>query len=504
MRPTLSRANALARVLRHLILIVLVTAFVWVLPGSIDRSQAPQSAAAASDPVIAAAGDIACDPADANFANGSGNPNACRQKYTSDLLVNAGLSAVLDLGDNQYFCGGYAAFQQSYDLSWGRVKSITHPSVGNHEYLTAGGTGCDITNEAAAGYFKYFGSAAGTPGQGYYSFDIGAWHIIALNSNCGDIGGCGSSSAEYQWLQSDLASHTNLCTLAYWHIPLFSSGGRAAINTQALWNLLYSKNADLILNGHDHIYERFAPQDPNAVADPSRGIREFIVGTGGANHTAIAQIAANSEVRNVNTYGVLKLTLHPTSYDWKFEHDSAGSFSDSGTDVCHGDGSAPTAPTNFRATSVAWNEVGLSWNASTDNVGVTGYQVFRNGTQIATVKNTSYTDNTVQSSTNYTYFVTATDASGLTSKASNTISQLTPVPPNTLVFTPTDDTYVESGSPTANFGASSQLPVDNSPVRNMLFKFTCFRRKQAADYQCQIAPLLPARLRQRRRISSRC
>ena len=466
------RENALTRVLRHLILIVLVTAFVWLLPGSVDRSQAPQSAAAASDPVIAAAGDIACDPADANFANGSGNPSACRQKFTSDLLVNAGLSAVLDLGDNQYFCGGLPAFLQSYDLSWGRVKSITHPSVGNHEYLTAGGTGCDITNEAAAGYFQYFGSAAGTPGQGYYSFDIGAWHIIALNSNCGDIGGCSPSSAEYQWLQSDLSSHKNLCTLAYWHIPLFSSGGRAAINTQALWNLLYSKNADLILNGHDHIYERFAPQDPSAVADPSRGIREFIVGTGGSNHTAIAQVAANSEVRNTNTYGVLKLTLHSTGYDWKFQHESAGSFSDSGTDVCHGDGSAPTAPTNFRPTSVAWNEIGLSWTASTDNVGVTGYQVFRDGTQIATVKGTSYTDDTVQPGTNYTYYVTATDASGLTSRASNTISQLTPVPPNTLVFTPTDDTYIESGSPTTNFGASRQLLVDNSPVRNMLLKFT--------------------------------
>jgi hypothetical protein len=203
-------------------------------------------ALADSDPVIAAAGDIACDPGNSHFNNGNGDSNACRQKYTSDLLMNTGLAAVLDLGDNQYYCGGYQAFLQSYDLSWGRVKSITHPSVGNHEYLTSGGTDCSITNEGAAGYFNYFGASAGTPGQGYYSFDVGAWHIIALNSNCGDAGGCSTSSPQYQWLQADLAAHTNFCTLAYWHIPLFSSGGRAANNTKTFWQLLYNNNADVI------------------------------------------------------------------------------------------------------------------------------------------------------------------------------------------------------------------------------------------------------------------
>ncbi len=221
--------HSLQRGLRLVLSIVIAAGFIWFLPDNIAGTGGTQIAAAASDPVIAAAGDIACDPSDANFANGSGNSNACRQKYTSDLLVNAGLSAVLDLGDNQYYCGGYQAFLQSYDLSWGRLKSITHPSVGNHEYLTSGGTGCDTTNAGAAGYFNYFGSAAGTPGQGYYSYDVGTWHVIALNSNCTDAGGCGSSSPQYKWLQSDLAAHTNFCTLAYWHIPLFSSGGRAAL-----------------------------------------------------------------------------------------------------------------------------------------------------------------------------------------------------------------------------------------------------------------------------------
>src|SRR4029078_8764185 len=133
---------------------------------------------------------------DPSFNSGSGNATACRQKYTSDLLVHAGLAAVLALGDTQYNCGGYQAFLQSYNLSWGRVKSITRPVVGNHEYLTSGGTDCNSGNSGAAGYSNYFGSAAGNPGQGYYSYDIGSWHLIALNSNCSSAGGCGSSSPQ--------------------------------------------------------------------------------------------------------------------------------------------------------------------------------------------------------------------------------------------------------------------------------------------------------------------
>jgi len=445
------------------------------LTGSVKSTQNFEVALAASDPVIAAAGDIACDPTNANFNSGNGSSNSCRQKYTSDLLVNAGLSAVLDLGDNQYYCGGYQAFLQSYDLSWGRVKAITHPSVGNHEYLMTGGTGCDLTNEGAGGYFQYFGAAAGNSGQGYYSFDVGTWHIIALNSNCSDAGGCASGSPQYTWLQADLAAHTNFCTLAYWHIPLFSSGGRAAANSQSFWQLLYNNNADLILNGHDHIYERFAPQAPNGVVDNVRGIRELIVGTGGSDHTSIAQIAANSVVRNIDTYGVTKLTLHPTSYDWQFVPEAGKTFTDSGTGACHGstpDTTPPSTPTNLTATSVAWNQVSLSWTASTDNVGVTGYRVFRNGTQIATTSGTPYSDATVQAQITYNYYVVAVDGAGLTSSASNTISVTTPAAPAILTFGSVADTYAQSDVPTTNFGTSTQIVADNSPVRNMLLKFT--------------------------------
>ena len=289
----------------------------------------------ATDPVIAAAGDIACDPGNGHFKDGNGGENACRQKYTSDLMVSAHLSAVLVLGDDQYECGSYEAHMLSYDPSWGRLKAITHPAIGNHEELTSGGTGCSSENAGAAGYYKYFGAAAGDPKHSYYSFDIGTWHLIALDSNCSSAIGCNMTSPQGRWLQADLLAHKNQCTLAYWHIPLFSSGGRAKSSTKPLWQLLYNNNADLILEAHDHIYERFAPQTPDGVLDPIHGIRSFIVGTGGADHTQIATVAANSEVRNINTYGVLMLTLHPDSYEWKFVPEAGKTFTDSGTGVCH-------------------------------------------------------------------------------------------------------------------------------------------------------------------------
>src|SRR6266487_2787433 len=304
--------------------------------GSATLADTSNVALATSDPVIAAAGDIACDPVSRSFNRGNGTLRFCRQKETSDLLVNAGLAAVLSLGDNQYYCGGYQAFLQSYDLSWGRVKLITHPVVGNHEYLTSKGTDCTSANEGAAGYFNYFGSAAGKPGQGYYSYDIGTWHLIAINSNCGDAGGCSPTSPQGQWLEADLAAHSNFCTLAYWHIPLFSSGGRAASNTKTIWQSLYDHDVEIVLNGHDHIYERFAPQTPDGTLDMVHGIREFIIGTGGANHSSLELIAPNSEVRNAETYGVLKLTLHPNSYHWEFVPEVGKKFTDSGTQVCHG------------------------------------------------------------------------------------------------------------------------------------------------------------------------
>ncbi len=316
--------------------IATIVGLMWLLLGPVRLDSNPKVALAASDPVIAAAGDIACDPAETGFHSGNGTATTCRQKFTANLLINAGLSKVLPLGDNQYFCGGYTAFQKSYDLSWGKVKSISRPVAGNHEYLTGGGTGCSSTANAA-GYFKYFGAAAGSSTKGYYSYNVGAWHLIALNSNCGDVGGCGATSPQGKWLVADLAAHTTSCTLAYWHAPLFSSSGTLkSTSVRPLWQILYDRGADVILNGHSHFYERFAPQTPGGQADSTHGIREFVVGTGGATHTGIGTIAANSQVRNNTTYGVLELTLHSTSYSWKFVHESGGTFSDSGTGNCHG------------------------------------------------------------------------------------------------------------------------------------------------------------------------
>ena len=264
-----------------------------------------------NDPVLVGAGDIARCGSDGDEATAA--------------LLDSILGTVYTTGDNAYEDGTVAEFTNCYDPSWGRHKARTYPSVGNHDYLTKG----------AAGYYDYFGPAAGDPNKGYYSYELGTWHIIVLNSQCEQVGGCNTGSPQYTWLQQDLQTHTNLCTLVYYHIPIFSSGGRANDNMKPIYTLLYEHNAEVILNGHDHIYERFAPQDPNGVADPSRGIREFIVGTGGANHTSIDTIQPNSEVRNADTFGVLKLTLYPDRYDWQFIPVAGKTFSDSGTTLCH-------------------------------------------------------------------------------------------------------------------------------------------------------------------------
>ena len=354
--------------------------------------------------------------------------------------------------------------------------------VGNHEYITTtgSGTGCEPSNAGAAGYFNYFGSAAGAPGQGYYSYDIGDWHLIALNSNCGDAGGppgtgCGPNSYQGQWLQNDLATKSKLCTLAYWHIPLFSSGDLDELNSKDLWQMLYNNGVDVILNGHDHIYERFAPQAPNGILDTVGGIREFIVGSGGANHTNLVKLAANSEVRNQNTYGVLKLTLHSNSYDWQFVPEAGQTFTDSGTGQCHGimpDTIPPTAPSNLIAYPITQNQVNLSWTAGTDNKAVTGYQIFRDGIQIGSSTQTSYLDTTAQALTTYTYSVKAVDQVELVSGSSNLATITTPDPASVLAFAPVDDTYIQSTSPTTNYGLSTQFVVDNDPISHAFLKFS--------------------------------
>ena len=287
-----------------------------------------------ADPVIMAAGDQACDPTAASFNSGLGTATSCRQKYTSDLLVNQSLSAVLALGDIQYECGGYDAFLGAYDPTWGRVKSITYPVPGNHEYHTTGGMDCDPTG-TAQGYFRYFGAAAGDPTKGYYSFNIGPWHLIALNSNCAIVS-CAETSAQANWLRQDLAANTRVCTLAFWHHPRFTSGTNApgSNSVKPLYQALYDSKADLVLVGHDHDYERFALKDPEGVVEPVRGIRQFVVGTGGKSFHPFGVIQPGSEARNNDTFGVLKLILRSTSYEWRFIPEAGKTYTDTGTTPC--------------------------------------------------------------------------------------------------------------------------------------------------------------------------
>lgn len=241
-------------------------------------------------------------------------------------LLEANPGTVMALGDLAYPNGTAEDFK-CYDKTWGRVKDRTRPAVGNHEFHSSGATH----------YFQYFGAAAGDPKTGYYSYDLGSWHIVVLNSECAEVGGCGAGSPEEKWLRADLAAHPTGCTLAYFHKPRFSSGLNHGNDPEvgAFWQALYDFNAELILNGHDHDYERFAPQDPDGNADPKRGIREFVVGTGGKNHREFGIHKANSEVRDNTAFGVLRLTLKTTGYDWKFIPEAGKTFTDSGSGSCH-------------------------------------------------------------------------------------------------------------------------------------------------------------------------
>ena len=236
---------------------------------------------------------------------------------------------MITLGDNAYEGGSIDDFLDAYAPTWGRHRWRTHPAIGNHEYSTPHG----------AGYFAYFCAAAGEPFKGWYSYDVGAWHFIVLNSNCAEPGvdapACNAGSEQERWLRADLAAHPAKCTAAYWHHPRFSSGshGDDAV-MQDVWQALHDFNADIVLNGHSHVYERFAPQSPTGAPEPGRGIREFVVGTGGAVLGTLGALHANSEASKAGTWGVLKLTLHDASYEWKFIAVD-GSEGDSGKGDCY-------------------------------------------------------------------------------------------------------------------------------------------------------------------------
>jgi hypothetical protein len=230
---------------------------------------------------------------------------------------------VFTAGDNAYNDGSPTNYSQCYAPTWGRHRARTRPSPGNHDYRTSG----------ASGYFDYYGSNAGPAGLGYYSYNLGNWHIISLNSNIDMSAG----STQEQWLRADLAASNKPCTLAYWHHPRFSSGSHhgSSPTPQPLWQALYDARAEVVISGHEHNYERFAPQTPTGSADASRGIREFVVGTGGTDFYPSGTPIANSQVRNTGTWGVLKLTLSSNRYTWQFIPVAGKTFTDSGSGTCH-------------------------------------------------------------------------------------------------------------------------------------------------------------------------
>ena len=281
----------------------------------------PAAAADAKAPIIAAAGDIACAP------GGMATATTCRQAKTAALFLgNPAITAVLPLGDEQYENGALADFQAVYDTTWGRALGKTHPVPGNHEYAS-GANG--------AGYFAYFGSRAGQPGKGWYSFNIGKWHLIALNANCSHIHGCGPSSPQMTWLRNDLNAHHPACTLAFWHQARFSSGPEGNLaDYDAFWKVLYSHHVDVVLSAHNHVYERYALQTPAQARDPRHGIREFVVGTGGKSLDPFTGPFTNGQFRQNTQFGVLKLTLHGQRYDWRFVSTTNGVL-DSGQTDCH-------------------------------------------------------------------------------------------------------------------------------------------------------------------------
>ena len=276
---------------------------------------------------------FSCSPRDRGGAEapsvvlvGAGDIAGCATETdeATAKLLDAIPGTVFTTGDNAYANGAIEDYRNCYEPTWGRHKGRTRPALGNHDFRTP----------AAAGYFEYFGSSAGTRGEGWYSYELGAWHVVVLNSNC-TVVGCGPDSPQGKWLAADLAASKARCTLAYWHHPRWG-GGRPDPGVQPFWDVLYANGADLVVNGHDHFYERLAPVDPQGAPDPARGIRQITAGMGGISlYDFAAPALPITEVRDDKTFGVIALTLGAKGYDWRFVPVAGSTFTDAGTTRCH-------------------------------------------------------------------------------------------------------------------------------------------------------------------------
>ncbi len=293
-------------------------AIVWVFaerPVELPLSSSTPGPAGSLEPgaaMLIAAGDISeCDS----------NADEATARVVEGLP-----GTVAALGDLAYDSGSSSDFERCYAPTWGRFRNRTRPVPGNHEYL----------NSAATGYFGYFGASAGQLGASWYAYDLGAWRIYALDSNCAQAGGCGDGSQQLEWLRQDLAQQPRACVLAYWHHPRFSSGRHgSSVAVQPIWQLLSASGTDVVLASHDHLYERFEPLDAAGQPDPERGIRSFVVGTGGKDLYTFRDILPGSEARDRDTYGVLAVTLRDGGYDWRFLSIEGQSYTDQGSGECH-------------------------------------------------------------------------------------------------------------------------------------------------------------------------
>lgn len=401
--------------------------------------------------VVAAAGDAA-----------SGEVNAGR---VSDLVQSWNPNLFLYLGD-VYEKGTITEFFNWYglpDTYFGRYRAITNPTIGNHEYEFG----------LAPGYFDYWDNV-----PNYYSYDAGGWHFISLNSNSAFVG-VTAGSPQYQWLEADLQASAAMCTIVYYHHPLFNVGEEPPKTEMSdVWALLANYGVEIVLNGHDHDYQRWVPLDRNGQPD-GLGVTEFVVGGGGHGYQQItlsdSRLAASAGTYP-NAMGALRLVLNPNGASYGY-YNLLGTLVDSGTIGCHGsdvDHQPPSTPENVTAQANSHVQATVNWSASSDNVGVQGYDILRDGVNIASVSSGvySYVDRQLQPATTYSYSVMAYDAAVNHSTPSTPVSVTTfPLPPS-LTFNPTADTYVNASSPNSNYGTATSLRLDASPDLHAYLRFT--------------------------------
>jgi len=398
-------------------------------------------------------------------AGGDGASGELNASKVSDLIATLNPNLFIYLGD-VYEKGSKAEFSNWYGsptTNFGRFRSITNPTVGNHEYS-------DST--AAAGYFDYWNNI-----PNYYSYNAGGWHFISLNSNSSRIPVV-PGSAQYIWLQQDLAANAGACTIAYYHHPLYNIGPEGATTAMSdIWKLLAQNGVDIVLNGHDHDYQRWVPLDGNGVP-AANGMTEFVVGSSGhglQTFTSTDSRVAYSNDTNPTAFGALVLQLNPSGAHYIYEN-MTGSVLDSGIIPCNTsvqDTQAPSVPTGLSATAASATRVNLTWAASTDNIGVAGYTVYRNGAMLASVPGSglTFSDTSALPVHTYSYAIDAFDLAGNHSAISSPTQATTPAMPASLTFTALADTYVNAGSPTTIFGSATTLRADSSPDLHSYLRF---------------------------------